>query len=356
MRGIRKSYLGVAAALGLMILGWSCAKESPSISGQLSRKSFESWVEKYAPAAYANPYKDIYIEYIKRSESGSRPVLGYSWLTLNYTGKLLDGTVFTTRVDSVSRRIGTFAYTTHYCDDFVEYSSTSTKLCEGLRQAFERLRVGDSVRIYIPYDKGYTSSMGTTSAYLSSSTAYTSLPIVFELGFNASTTEPFVWERDSALRYAQQNWGTDFSTDTVGMYRHMVKTNPEGNEITADSTVSVYYEEYFMDGFLASTNIDTVAAKWNVYDSSGETSYDAMTVQPASGANYSEHKAIFIAVEHMRKGEVADIVTVSSWAQGDSGNTNQTPEVLPYQPMRYRIYVVDDTQEDEEEGSENLTE
>ena len=77
MRGIRKSYLGVAAALGLMILGWSCAKESPSISGQLSRKSFESWVEKYAPAAYANPYKDIYIAYIKRSESGSRPVTGY---------------------------------------------------------------------------------------------------------------------------------------------------------------------------------------------------------------------------------------------------------------------------------------
>ena len=208
---------------------------------------------------------------------------------------------------------------------------------------------------YIPYDKGYSSSMGTTSAYLSS-TSYTSLPIVFELGFNASTTEPFIWERDSALRYAQQNWGTDFSTDTVGMFRHMVKTNPEGNEITADSTVSVYYEEYFMDGFLASTNIDTVAAKWNVYDSSGETSYDPMVVQPASGANYSEHKAIFIAVEHMRKGEVADIVTVSSWAQGDSGNTNQTPEVLPYQPMRYRIYIVDDTQEDEEEGSEDLTE
>lgn len=331
MRGIRKRYLTIAATLGLIMMGWSCAEQSPSISTGLSRASFEAWIAKYAPAAYANPYRDIYIEYIERGpENATRPVVGYSWLSLNYTGKLFDGSVFVTRVDSISRRIGTYAATTHFCNDFISYTTTSTKLCEGLRQALECLRVGDSVRLYIPYDKAYSSSMNVNSGYNGESgVSYLSLPIIFELRLQASITEPFVWERDSTLRYAQLNWGNDFSNDTVGMYRHMVKYNPDGNEITEDSSVYVYYEEYFMDGFLASTNIDTVAAKWDRYDSSGETSYDAMLVQPASGANYTEHKAIFIAVPHMRKGEVADIVTVSTWAQGDSGNSSSTPEILP---------------------------
>ena len=55
------------------------------------------------------------------------------------------------------------------------------------------------------------------------------------------------------------------------MYMRIVKQNPAGDTITEDSTVLVYYEEYFMDGFLAATNIDTVASKWNVYSSSDET-------------------------------------------------------------------------------------
>lgn len=338
--------VGVAAA----VAAWSCAKDAPQIGPELARQSFEAWVAKYAPSAYANPYKDIYIEYIERGpEDAARPVLDYTWLTVNYTGKTLDGTVFVTRVDSISRRIGRFAYTTHYADDFLEYSSTSTKLCDGLRQAFEQMRAGDSVRVYIPYDKGYSYAMNVNSGYAGENgVTYASMPIMFEMRLQAVTTRPFIWERDSVQRYAELNWGTDYSHDTVGMYMHIVKRNPAGDTITKDSSVFIYYEEYFMDGFLAATNIDTVARKWNVYSTGNESAYEPLVILPASGANVTVNKVFFIAVPHMRKGEVAEVVTVSTWAHGDSGDPTSTPEILPYQPMRYRIYVRE-KQEDETE-------
>lgn len=343
MRGIKRTYLAAAAVVAMALGAWSCAEETKSIGNELARETFEAWVKKYAPAAFASPYKDVYIEFIERGpDAAARPVLNYSWLTLNYTGKTLDGTVFVTRVDSISRRVGRFAYTTHYADDFVFYSSTSTKLCEGLRQALEAMRVGDSVRIYIPADKGYSYSMSMNSGYAGeSNVSYSQLPLVFEMRLAAETSSPFIWERDSAERFAKREWGTDYTNDTVGMYMHISKRNPEGNQITEDSTVYVYYEEYFMDGFLAATNIDTVARKWNVYSTSDESAYDPMTVLPSAGENYTSNKVLFIVAPKMRKGEVAEVVTVSTWAQGDEGDSESTPEVLPYQPMRYRIHILE---------------
>lgn len=348
MRGKQKIY-GALLTLAATLLGWSCAKQAPNISNQLARQSFEAWVAKYAPNAYANPYKDVYIEYIERGpENGVQPVLNYTWLILNYTGKTLDGNIFVTRVDSISRRVGQFAYTTHYCDDFLEYSSTSTKLCDGLRQALEQMRVGDSVRVYIPLDKGYMSAININSGYNGESgVAYTSKPVIFDLRLKEVVTTPFVWERDSAERYAKLHWGTDYRNDTVGMFMRIITPNPTGDTITRDSLVKVYYEEYFMDGFLAATNIDTVAQKWNVYSSSDMTVYDALSLTPSSGDNASVNKAIYMALPYMRKGEVAEVVTVSTWAHGDSGDASSIPEILPYQPMRYKIYTLKSEDEDD---------
>lgn len=351
MRGIKRIYLATAAVAAVAMGVWSCAKEAPNIANGLSRQSFEAWVAKYAPAAYANPYKDIYIEYIERGpEDAAVPVPDYTWLTVNYTGKTLDGSVFVTRVDSISRRIGKFAYTTHYSDDFLSFSSTSTKLCDGLRQAFERMRAGDSVRVYIPFDKGYAYSMSINPGYAGEDgVTYTQLPIVFEMRLKAVTTQPFIWERDSVQRYAELHWaGSDYSHDTVGMYMRIVKHNPQGDPITKDSTAYVYYEEYFMDGFLAATNIDTVARKWNVYGGGDESAYESLAILPSSGSNVTVNKVLYIAAPLMRKGEVAEVVTVSTWAHGDSGDASSTPEILPYQPMRYKIYIVDDNKQDEE--------
>ena len=84
-----------------------------------------------------------------------------------------------------------------------------------------------------------------------------------------------------------------------------------------------------------------------------ETAYDPMLLQGSAGANVSTDKVLYIAVQGMRKGEVAEVVTVSTWAQGDAGSTTVTPEVLPYQPMRYRIRVLEKwPEETEDEGDE----
>ena len=129
----------------------------------------------------------------------------------------------------------------------------------------------------------------------------------------------------------------------------IITPNPTGDTITEDSLVHVYYEEYFMDGFLSSTNIDTVAQKWNVYNSSELDDYQYLSITPTSGANTTYHKVLYMAVTSMRKGETAEVVTISTWAYGDSGNSSSTPEVLPYQPLRYIIRVMEDEEEEEDD-------
>lgn len=340
---INHKFYAVWAAIGLMLVAGSCARDAQDIGNRLARESFEAWVEKYAPEAYKNPHRDVYIEYIERGTEGEVPVMDYTWLSVNYTGRTLDGSVFVTRTDSISKRVGRFAYTTHFCDDFLEYTSSSTKLCDGLRQAFERMRVGDSVRVYIPSNKGYSSAMNMNSGYAGESgVTYTSLPVVFEMRLQAVVSSPFVWERDSVLRYAERRWAADeYWRDTVGMYARIIKHNPDGDPIGEDSLVNVYYEEYFMDGFLAATNIDTVAKKWEVYSSTSSDNYEPLPVTPSLAPHVLENNVLYIVLPRMRKGEVAEVVTVSSWAHGDSGNASSTPEILPYQPMRYIIHAME---------------
>lgn len=348
----KNTLLAAVAVLTLIITAWSCAKEAESIAPQLSRESFDAWVRKYAPNAQA--YKDIYIEYIERGPEGAaRPAEDFSWMTVNYTGKLLSGTVFTTRVDSISRRVGRFSYTTHYVDDFLYFTQNSSKLCDGMRQAFEAMRTGDSVKIYIPQDKGFSGGMDLNSGYYGEgNVVYAGVPIMFEMRLASVTNRPGNEESDLVQQYAKRQWGSDFVMDTTGLYIHIAQRNPAGDTITKDSSVWVYYEQFFMDGFLCKTNVDTMAKKFKVYDDAQLEIYEPIVILPLSEPQAQTQKVLYLTVPNMRKGEIAEVVTVSTWSFGNNGNSSATPEILPYQPMVYRIHVLEKAPgDDDTEGA-----
>lgn len=337
------------------VLFWSCAKDAPDLGKDLARRSFEAWVKKNAPNAV--PYKDIYIEFIERGPEGApQPVRDNTWLSLDYTGVTLDGTVFATRDEDVSKLIGNYKYSTHFTADFTFYESASQqKMCAGMHQAFEEMRQGDSVRVYIPADKAYSSSMTLNSGYQGEASAgYTGMPVIFNMRFKDMVLLDQVqrWEIDSVERYAKQKWGTDYITDTnnFGIFLKITEPNPEGDTITKDSMVWVYYEELFLDEFLCSTNIDSVATARHVFDQTKaeEGAYEARSISPSVYENVDQ-KALYLAVLYMRKGESADVVVGSYWAYGYEGVADGAPEVQPYHPMLYRITILEKGPESEEE-------
>lgn len=336
-------------------LFWSCAKDAPDIATGLTRKSFDAWIRKNAPNAV--PYRDIYIEFIEKGPSdGPQPIKDNSWLSLDYTGRTLDGVVIATRDEEMAKRIGTFAYSTHFTPDFTFYQKQNTKLCKGLQTAMEEMRRGDSVRIYIPSDQAYSTSIGVTEGYAGEANAnYSNVPVIFNMRLNATILSDQIqkWELDSVERYAKLNWGTDYTRvqDTFGLFVHVTDLKPEGDPIGKDSIVYVYFEERFFDNFLSATNIEDVAIDNYVYDDEQamEGAYQARPIRPGALESGDTHtqKALYLAVLHMRKGEKGIIAASSHWVYGNEGNTTHVPEIQPYHPMLYYIEILEKAPEGE---------
>lgn len=346
----------IIAALSFMVIAISMYSCAQSDNGEdtvkkLSRKSFDSWISINAPDA--EPLKDIYIEYIERGDpAADQPVLGNTYVRIDYTGRTLDGYVFVTRTDSISRLLGKFRYNTHYVPGFTAFRSDNPKVCPGLRTALDHMRTGDSVRIYIPTDQAYNQGGefdGADGAYRGQTftgASYMSRPVIMEVRLNQVVYDPYTWEREWVEKYASREWGL-VKADTLGLFMRIIEANPEGDPLK-DSSAMIYFEQYFPDGFLVSTNIDTVAKKHNVFVDNEEDTYNPIVVSTTVGENYTEQKIYPIVVERMRKGETAEVIVMSLWTYGNEGKPANNPEISPYQPLRYIIKTQDKSVSEDE--------
>ncbi len=337
------------AAMAFTATFWSCAEDGPSNTKQLTGQSFEAWVAKNAPGAVK--YGDVYIEFIERGAVDAvRPVIEMSWVSIDYTGRLLDGTVFTTRNEAISKFVGSYALTTHYAPDFVHYSRRGNKFCPGLIEAFHQMRVGDSARVYIPSSGGFPGGvgMGINAAYQGEQgVSEAGFPMIFEMRLRESILDPETAEKQQILQYANDTWGRgNYFPDSLDMVlSRIIKSNPMGDTITRDSGIQVYYEAYFMDGFLARTNWDSVALAHNQYDAELATQgyYQpvGLSLSLLGTGGQFDNEVLYIVPLHMRKGETAEAVVTSFLHFGQEGRSDYKPELLPYQPLRYVIHTLD---------------
>lgn len=341
--------------IALVLFAASCADKARTDLNKQDRESFDGWMAKYAPGA--TPVDQIYMEFVERGAlDNSAPVLEHCYVRLNYTGRTFDQTIFVTRNQEISTLLGRFAYSTHYADDYAQFSANNKKFCEGFRFALEHMREGDSARIYIPSNMGYGSGSefpGGGYAYTGQQKpgggtmpgpAYSYLirPIILDVRLKKVDYDPFVAERHRVEEYAKTNWNMT-KADTLGLFIRIIKENPAGDPLK-DSSAYMYFQQYFPeDNFLITTNVDSIAREHHVYTSNEEeNSYTPILVTSIDGEANIAHKAYFFAKERMRKGETAEVISISNWAYGSSGAVSNKPEVLPYQAVKYIIYAMTD--------------
>ncbi len=344
-----KRYLSIIIPFVAAAVMSSCAANEEDIGTRLSRDTFDAWVKKNAPNAVA--VGNVYVEYIEHGPAaGKMPVLGHSWVMLNYNARTFKDEVFFTRTDSISKRVGRFAYTTHYSDELIVFTSDNARLCKGLIEGLKSLHVGDSVRIYIPSDQGYASAMSMNEAYTGESATYANLPVIFDVRLKDVISDAYIWERDSVRNYAKINWGLSPDEEIknttgnnperyYGAFLHKLFENPAGDTITSDSSVFVNYAQYYMDGFLLTTNLDTIAAKFNVYNSDVN---DYFPLYLICGTPRGDNDIVRHAAMQMKKGEKAQIVSMSQWTYGNEGKPSNTPEIGIYQPTLIFLHVLTD--------------
>ena len=335
-----------------------CANEAPPVASGAAEESFKAWMAKYDPAAEAKE-SGIYLRFVERGAVPITPQADKSWIRANYTLYSLNGVVGETRSDTVAKVIDSWSPITHFIDDLLPYYSKVyadyPKICEGLRSAFQYLRPGDSVRIYIPAHLGYLSGsspkgMNVNSAYGGETLGYLDRPCYFDMRVSEVINDMSAWEQRAVESYVH-SWGIPGSDSVVrGVYMRVLEDDPKGAQITKDSTIRYYYAARFLDHHLIRSNVLKVIekAKYFYYASPaddwdlGEVTYAPADFDGTSTPTDSTYRALLSKVLLKAKtGQTIEVVATSRLIPlGTSGDASGTPQVLPYEPRRLQLKVL----------------
>ncbi|MDR2936543.1 MAG: FKBP-type peptidyl-prolyl cis-trans isomerase [Rikenellaceae bacterium] len=356
-----KFLLKTLVAPFLLLAAVSCAEsESDTTFEERQEEAFDLWMAKYHPDI-PKLESGLYMEWISRNPSHRRLNEGY-WMELNYTGYTIAGDIYASRSAAVADQLGHFSYLTHYAGEYSQYTATFsesdytalTKYPIAQIEALALMHEGDSVRLYIPPKLGYIYGFSGDVGYVPTVSTVSMIaghPAILELGLRKVVPDPIVHDYEQTHLFARDSLGILSPADSTayGLYMKKLVEVPEGDSITKDSTVSVYYIGRFIDGFVFDTNIDSVAKAHNIYleqveiDEGSTQHYDAISYTPYNNSDRFPSQGVSDMLIHMLRGERAIGVMNSSLGYGISGNTDTNRDgylqVPPYTPLIYEIYV-----------------
>ncbi len=356
-----KSFLKkLAVPLLMLLVAVSCAETEPGLPfEERQQEAFDLWMAKYHPGI-TKLESGLYLEWISQNPSHRRLNEGY-WMILNYTGRTIAGDIYTSRSADIAKQLGYFSYETHYVGEYSQFTTTfgdsdysalyNTPI--GELEALALMHEGDSVRLYIPPKLGYVYGFSGATGYVSGVAMTSSYPVILELGLQKVVPDPVIYDHEQTYLFARDSLGILSPADSTayGLYMKKLVEVPDGDTITTDSTVSVYYVGRFIDGFVFDTNVDSVAKARGIYETivsdenRGSSHFNPLTVTPSP--NKSEGaKGFDQAILHMRKGEKSEVVMNSSLGYGSTGDTYEGYLVIPpYTPLIFEIYVESDETE-----------
>ena len=173
--------------------------------------------------------------------TGIKPVEG-SWVEIEYTGELVDGTVFATSYDSVAKLHGLFD------EDFL-YGPTRLMVglisLDGLNEGLQYMNAGGTGKFIIPSDLGW----GALS--LNSIPPYSTL--IYTIDLLDTYNDPGAHERELIQQFLADSNFTADSTET-GLY-YIEQVEGSGDYITSGKRADVRYTGSFLDGRIFDSNI-----------------------------------------------------------------------------------------------------
>ncbi len=346
--------LSIAALMAGLVAMGSCAKSPTTDNTDRELASLEAWINKYHPETISMGDGGYY-KLVEAGESNIKPSLG-DWVRVNYTAKTLDGVYYKNYYKTIAYDLGTFAYTTHFVPEYVQYDSAAWTHTEGMFRGVGMLNVGDSVSLYLASSLGYGTVGTSVDANGFEGELQTILPntsININMKLMEVVKDPEMAEQNEVESYAQKVLNIS-AADSIeyGYYLKVIEPNPEGEPIGSDSLVYIRYSGYFLDGFVFDTNDEEVAIASKrgtendtytlfQYQSSGDGT-DATSDSLSVIRSWSE------SILKMRKGERAIILSTSDWAYDSIGSSAGTTMINPYTPLLFDIEILTDEEYEEE--------
>jgi FKBP-type peptidyl-prolyl cis-trans isomerase 2 len=353
-----KKYFVPAAMAALVLLASRCAK-NPSESWQDTELQLIKSTIKvhFSTAQLLSADSALWLLDKKTtSENGNKPQES-GYVEFGYDGRLLpisQSIVYQTTDSLEARRLGTFAFTTHYAPIFAYYHKDymQTSLYEALKQMSE----GDTCTVLSASWHAFGSS-GTTGVAantpviftitLNEVVADTAAAAARELKMVEDYVSAYNNDENNAAKFvpAKDSSGTALSGIYV-CYRDTVQRNDTTLCAQTDDVLNLKYSGYYLrDGFLLDSNIGEVVyeAGWSVDTTSTTSTYQTYYAHTFSKAPLSTTsiKAFDVALLNIAAGSKVEVVFTSSYGYGNVGTTtNASRPIYPYTPLRFYIHFV----------------
>ncbi|MCD7963509.1 MAG: FKBP-type peptidyl-prolyl cis-trans isomerase [Rikenellaceae bacterium] len=337
-----KKYFSIVLLIIFSSLLFSCAKEKSEDNSEQKLEAFKAWMQKYHPDV-PEFYEGVYVEWLEYGAEENKLYDGY-WIKINYTGKLLDQSVYVTRNKELAKKLGIFSTSNYYAPEYLPYYPSTldpenypstANMTWAQAEVLRHMNEGDSVRIYTYADEGYRYGYSLLTGYAVTTASVTwSSSVITEMKLSEIIPDPFIHERnqleDFVVNYMEMELD-DYLEE--GLYMKKTKELPDADMVSEDAFVSIYYTGRLLDGFLFDTNDKYAALENGTYDSSGEYGY--FEFYPNQDADVIE--GMLTAVLNMRYGEKATVAFLSKFGYGESGGGAAIP---PYSPLWFDIHVL----------------
>lgn len=343
-----KRFIGILAIMATMTLFLSsCAQRETIYLDDSADQSFHDWMAEKYPEIEITDY-GVYVDKLVTADSGIYPAEG-EWVSINYTGRLINNGVYATRYEDVAIEIGIFEYTTHFVPQLC-YMDESL-MPEGMYDALLTMQEGETYRLYIPPTLAYYDLTALFSTgYAGTSTIYTYAPIIVDLELVAVVEDASQTEELEVMYYAEDNWGI-IAADTLfhNFYLDKIDSVDGSKVIAEDSVAYIYYKGSFLDGFVFDTNVDTVALNANIYDISSASYYAPIQYAPSE---YDEDNSestddmikafskVFLNTDDpIYYNDRFRIVFTSDYSYEDAGSSSGSTVIQGYEPLIFEIWV-----------------
>lgn len=330
------------AAAALAITAVSCAKESKSSANELPKQYIEAWIQTNYPGVSPSGIGIYVIE--------DTPGTGVEWKSdlkyaiVDYTVTYLDGTVYQTNSEKLSRQLGTYSITA--CYDPVIWPVGKNYCYAGVEEMLSGMKVGGTRKAVIPSWLLTLSRYDSAEDYLAE--AVDAKPLVFTVTLRSVTADIKKYCFGILDSYVRSN--IDPSLDSTyynnadglkaGFY-FKSELQPSDSIIPAGKTGYLWYVGRRLDGKVFDTNIADTAKVYGIYSSSRTYAPAAITfADPYTDIKMDDSSLITgfqAALCHMHAYEKATTVFYYGLGYGGTSKTG----IPAYSSLQFDIELVD---------------
>jgi FKBP-type peptidyl-prolyl cis-trans isomerase FkpA len=234
-----KNIPGLFSLLFLAVFISGCSNNEEEELKERERRALQQYLIEHNITAEPTASGLYYLPVVEGD--GIRPE-GTDYVEIEFTGELVDGTIFATTYD-------TLAIDEDFYSEYVVYGPQRFRLdylLEGMTEGLSLMNEGGIATLIMPSDL----ALGSSSSYLIPS--YSTL--IYDIKLVTVIEDPDAYETALIQEWLDSN-NIDRQASTDSVY-YLEEVPGEGEFISTGDVISMLYEGYYLDGRVFDANID----------------------------------------------------------------------------------------------------